>query len=99
MCHHYWPVEGSVRFNDFEVRRDTLRNYEMRSTTFCLQVNLVSEHAWSEDYVVRSLYLRNVQTMETRTVTQFHFLTWDELCNPPSAKSVLDFRRYVLVVE
>ncbi|CAF0783006.1 unnamed protein product [Adineta ricciae] len=76
MCHHYWPVEGSARFNDFEV-------------------NLISEHAWSEDYVVRSLYLRNVQTMETRTVTQFHFLTWDELCNPPSAKSILDFRRKV----
>jgi len=34
--------------------------------------------------------------METRTVTQFHYLTWDELSNPPSAKSILDFRRYVL---
>ena len=33
--------------------------------------------------------------METRTVTQFHFLTWGELNNPPSAKSLLDFRRYV----
>lgn len=33
--------------------------------------------------------------METRTITQFHFLTWDELCNPPSTKAVLDFRRYV----
>ncbi len=20
MCHHYWPVEGSARFQDFEVR-------------------------------------------------------------------------------
>ena len=20
MCHHYWPVEGSARFNDFEVK-------------------------------------------------------------------------------
>jgi hypothetical protein len=19
MCHHYWPIEGSARFNDFEV--------------------------------------------------------------------------------
>jgi len=76
MCHHYWPVEGSERFNDFEV-------------------NLVSEHIWSEDYVVRSFYLKNIQTMETRTVTQFHFLTWDELCNPPSTKAVLDFRRKV----
>ncbi|CAF3988363.1 unnamed protein product [Rotaria sp. Silwood2] len=74
MCHHYWPVEGSEIYNDFEV-------------------NLVSEHIWSDDYVVRSFYLKNIQTMETRTVTQFHFLTWDELCNPPSAKSVLDFRR------
>jgi hypothetical protein len=35
--------------------------------------------------------------METRTVTQFHFLTWNELNNPPSAKSVLDFRRYVFM--
>jgi receptor-type tyrosine-protein phosphatase N len=33
--------------------------------------------------------------METRTVTQFHFLTWGELNNPPSAKALLDFRRYV----
>jgi len=31
--------------------------------------------------------------METRTVTQFHYLTWDELSNPPSTKSLLDFRR------
>ncbi|CAF0927504.1 unnamed protein product [Adineta steineri] len=76
MCHHYWPVEGSARFNDYEV-------------------NLVSEHIWSDDYVVRSFYLKNLQTMETRTVTQFHYLTWDELCNPPSAKSLLDFRRKV----
>jgi protein tyrosine phosphatase len=76
MCHHYWPVEGSARFNDFEV-------------------NLVSEHIWSDDYLVRSFYLKNVQTMETRTVTQFHFLTWGELNNPPSAKTLLDFRRKV----
>lgn len=76
MCHHYWPVEGSARFNNFEV-------------------NLVSEHIWSDDYLVRSFYLKNVQTMETRTVTQFHFLTWGELNNPPSAKVLLDFRRKV----
>jgi receptor-type tyrosine-protein phosphatase N len=60
---------------------------------FIFKVNLVSEHIWSDDYLVRSFYLKNVQTMETRTVTQFHFLTWGELNNPPSAKSLLDFRR------
>jgi hypothetical protein len=37
--------------------------------------------------------------METRTVTQFHFLTWDELTNPPSVKSILDFRRYVFFMK
>jgi len=21
MCHHYWPVEGSTRFSDFEVKQ------------------------------------------------------------------------------
>ncbi|CAF1108335.1 unnamed protein product, partial [Didymodactylos carnosus] len=56
------------------------------------EVNLVSEHIWCDDYLVRSFYLKNVQTMDTRTVTQFHFLTWSELGTPPSAKSLLDFR-------
>ncbi|CAM4875813.1 unnamed protein product [Rotaria socialis] len=76
MCHHYWPVEGSIQYDDFEV-------------------NLVSEHIYSDDYVVRNFYFANIQTMETRTITQFHFLTWDELCNPPSTKAILDFRRKV----
>jgi receptor-type tyrosine-protein phosphatase N len=95
MCHHYWPVEGSERFDDFEVKKRTLFS-NFNFLFIYSKVNLVSEHSLSEDYVVRSFYLRNLQTMETRTVTQFHFLTWDELCNPPSAKGVLDFRRYVL---
>ncbi|CAB1317571.1 unnamed protein product [Coregonus sp. 'balchen'] len=40
------------------------------------EVNLVSEHIWCDDFLVRSFYLKNMQTNETRTVTQFHFLTW-----------------------
>ena len=32
------------------------------------QVHLVSEHVWCDDYLVRSLYLKNTQTGETRTV-------------------------------
>lgn len=62
-----------------------------------LQVHLVSEHIWCDDYLVRSFYLKNLQTNETRTVTQFHFLTWPDLGVPTSAKSLLDFRRYVVV--
>ena len=36
-----------------------------------------------------------LQTQETRTVTQFHFLTWPETGVPPSPKSLLEFRRLV----
>ncbi|OBS66580.1 hypothetical protein A6R68_04879 [Neotoma lepida] len=41
------------------------------------EVNLVSEHIWCQDFLVRSFYLKNLQTNETRTVTQFHFLSCD----------------------
>jgi receptor-type tyrosine-protein phosphatase N len=59
------------------------------------EVHLVSEHIWCEDYLIRSFYLKNIQTNETRTVTQFHFMTWPELGIPSSSKSLLDFRRKV----
>ncbi|CAH1789996.1 unnamed protein product [Owenia fusiformis] len=59
------------------------------------EVHLVSEHIWCDDYLVRSFYLKNLQTNETRTVTQFHFLSWPDNGIPSSAKALLDFRRKV----
>ncbi|KAI0226679.1 Receptor-type tyrosine-protein phosphatase N2 [Lamellibrachia satsuma] len=59
------------------------------------EVHLVSEHIWCDDYLVRSFYLKNLQTNETRTVTQFNFLTWPDLGIPSSVKALLDFRRKV----
>uniref|UniRef100_A0A8C6AUN6 Protein tyrosine phosphatase receptor type N n=1 Tax=Monodon monoceros TaxID=40151 RepID=A0A8C6AUN6_MONMO len=59
------------------------------------QVNLVSEHIWCEDFLVRSFYLKNVQTQETRTLTQFHFLSWPAEGTPASTRPLLDFRRKV----
>ncbi|EHB17933.1 Receptor-type tyrosine-protein phosphatase N2 [Heterocephalus glaber] len=59
------------------------------------EVNLVSEHIWCEDFLVRSFYLKNLQTHETRTVTQFHFLSWYDQGVPSSTRSLLDFRRKV----
>jgi len=59
------------------------------------EVHLVSEHVWCDDYLVRSLYLKNTQTAETRTVTQFHFLAWPDRALPHSTKSLLEFRRKV----
>ncbi|XP_066544099.1 receptor-type tyrosine-protein phosphatase N2 [Amia ocellicauda] len=59
------------------------------------EVNLVSEHIWCEDFLVRSFYLKNMQTNETRTVTQFHFLTWMNKNVPESTRTLLDFRRKV----
>lgn len=59
------------------------------------QVHLVSEHIWCDDYLVRSFYLKNQRTGETRTVTQFHFLSWPENGVPSSTKALLEFRRFV----
>uniref|UniRef100_A0AAG5DBM1 Receptor-type tyrosine-protein phosphatase N2 n=1 Tax=Anopheles atroparvus TaxID=41427 RepID=A0AAG5DBM1_ANOAO len=59
------------------------------------EVHLVSEHIWCDDYLVRSFYLKNLRTGETRTVTQFHFLSWPQTGVPTSAKALLDFRRKV----
>lgn len=59
------------------------------------EVHLVSEHVWCDDYLVRSVYLRNTQTGETRTVTQFHFLSWPDTGVPTSTKAILEFRRKV----
>lgn len=59
------------------------------------EVHLVSEHIWCEDYLVRSFYLKNLQTNESRTVTQFHFLSWPEFGYPAVAKTLLEFRRKV----
>uniref|UniRef100_A0A3Q1FKE4 Protein tyrosine phosphatase receptor type Nb n=1 Tax=Acanthochromis polyacanthus TaxID=80966 RepID=A0A3Q1FKE4_9TELE len=50
------------------------------------EVNLVSEHIWCNDFLVRSFYLKNVQTQETRTLTQFHFLSWPAQGIPTSTR-------------
>ncbi|XP_067308635.1 solute carrier organic anion transporter family member 5A1b isoform X2 [Pseudorasbora parva] len=59
------------------------------------EVNLVSEHVWCEDFLVRSFYLKNMQTNETRTVTQFHYHTWLNDRRPETSQTLLDFRRKV----
>ncbi|XP_077442375.1 receptor-type tyrosine-protein phosphatase-like N isoform X2 [Vanacampus margaritifer] len=59
------------------------------------EVNLVSEHIWCNDFLVRSFYLKNVQTQETRTLTQFHFLSWPAHGIPTATRPLLDFRRKV----
>lgn len=59
------------------------------------EVHLVSEHVWCEDYLVRSVYLKNTRTGETRTVTQFHFRSWPAQSVPASTKALLEFRRKV----
>ncbi|KAJ3591568.1 hypothetical protein NHX12_006701 [Muraenolepis orangiensis] len=59
------------------------------------EVNLVSEHIWCKDFLVRSFYLKNVETQETRTLTQFHLLSWPADGIPTSTRPLLDFRRKV----
>ncbi|XP_034041811.1 protein tyrosine phosphatase receptor type Na [Thalassophryne amazonica] len=59
------------------------------------EVNLVSEHIWCKDFLVRSFYVKNIQTQETRTLTQFHLLSWPADGIPTSTRPLLDFRRKV----
>eukprot|EP00116_Pleurobrachia_bachei_P001828 sb/3462090/ len=79
-CFQYWGSDGSGVYYHY-------------------QLHLVSEHANQPDYpdyVVRSFYLKNLQTYETRTVTQFHYVAWPMGSSTPrSTQSLLDFRRKV----
>ncbi len=59
------------------------------------EVHLVSEHVWCADYLVRSVYLKNTRSGETRTVTQFHFRSWPAHGAPASTRALLEFRRKV----
>lgn len=59
------------------------------------EIHLVSEHIWCEDYLVRSLYVKNLKNGDTRTVTQFHFLSWPNDSIPMSLKPLLELRRKV----
>ncbi|CAH8556720.1 unnamed protein product [Schistosoma haematobium] len=59
------------------------------------EVHLVSEHSWSDNYIIRSFYLKSIVTNETRTVTQFHYLTWKDENLKENSKPMLEFRRKV----
>ena len=72
--------------------------FENNIFIIAFQVYLVSEHIWCDDFLVRSFYLKNLKTTETRTVTQFHFLTWPEGGIPSAPKPLLEFRRYLIFV-
>lgn len=99
-CDRYWPDEGSSLYHIYEVggawtgRTGVQVSRYDSPLTLPLQVNLVSEHIWCNDFLVRSFYLKNVQTQETRTLTQFHFLSWPAQGIPTSTRPLLDFRRY-----
>merc|ERR1712096_480734 len=66
---------------------------ESTRTFGCYEVHLISEHILSEDYVVRSLFVRNVGTGHSRTITQFHYLSWPSDDIPSSADQLLEMRR------
>uniref|UniRef100_A0A7N6FBL2 Protein tyrosine phosphatase receptor type Nb n=1 Tax=Anabas testudineus TaxID=64144 RepID=A0A7N6FBL2_ANATE len=88
-------VMMSALVEDGEKQCDRYWPDEGSSLYHIYEVNLVSEHIWCNDFLVRSFYLKNVQTQETRTLTQFHFLSWPALDIPTSTRPLLDFRRKV----
>lgn len=58
------------------------------------EIHFASEHIWNEDFLVRNFFFKNIDTDQTRTITQFQFLNWEEK-TLPSLKSFLDFRKKV----
>lgn len=102
-CDRYWPDEGSSLYHIYEASAAGSLGHRASSSPpaqcWCPpaaslgQVNLVSEHIWCEDFLVRSFYLKNVQSQETRTLTQFHFLSWPAEGIPTTTRPLLDFRR------
>ena len=64
-------------------------------TVWDVQITLLSEHEYCDDYIVRNFSLRNTQTSEVHDVTQFHYLSWPaELPSvPESHRALLEFRR------
>ncbi|XP_037829803.1 receptor-type tyrosine-protein phosphatase-like N [Kryptolebias marmoratus] len=88
-------VMMSALVEDGEKQCDRYWPDEGSSLYHIYEVNLVSEHIWCNDFLVRSFYLKNVQTQETRTLTQFHFLSWPVQGIPTSTRPLLDFRRKV----
>lgn len=57
------------------------------------EVHLVSEHICCQDYLVRNIYLMDRRTFETRTITQFHYLSWPHQSIPSNINKFLEFRR------
>ncbi|CAJ0942118.1 unnamed protein product, partial [Mesorhabditis belari] len=79
-----------------EAKTDGIYWPEHGSTIYgAFEVHLVSEHIWSDDYIVRSFYLKNLKNAQTRTITQFHYLSWKRGEVPITPKTLLEFRRKV----
>ncbi|RNA37134.1 Receptor-type tyrosine- phosphatase [Brachionus plicatilis] len=58
------------------------------------EIHFTSEHIWNDDIVVRNFFFKNIETHQTRTVTHFQLLSWEEE-KLPTVKSFLDFRKIV----
>uniref|UniRef100_A0A3B3ZE48 Tyrosine-protein phosphatase domain-containing protein n=1 Tax=Periophthalmus magnuspinnatus TaxID=409849 RepID=A0A3B3ZE48_9GOBI len=78
-CDRYWPDEGSSLYHIYEVQPTTLSS----ASSGPLNTSSAS-----------SAPLTLFSTQETRTLTQFHFLSWPAQGIPTSSRPLLDFRRY-----
>lgn len=86
------PVTASAKAAKIGAAKSTPK---LITTRIRFEVQLVSEHVSSSDYLVRNMYLINRNTGETRTITQFHYLAWPKNGVPENVKSLLQFRRKV----
>ena len=57
------------------------------------EVTLISEHICSAEYLVRNICLKYRRSYETRTISQFHYLSWPNHSVPRDTRRFLEFRR------
>lgn len=92
------PTERSTNNSmeeEEEKENQLVNNKKQQPQVTRFEVQLVSEHVSSNDYLVRNLYLINRSTGEARNITQFHYLAWPDSGVPENVKSFLQFRRKV----
>ena len=64
---------------------------------YSFQVNLISEHIWCSDYLVRSFYLKNMQVRLARLVLIVWCLMWTDKIFTPSLIIKLHFNSHLFL--
>ncbi|XP_065179497.1 tyrosine-protein phosphatase non-receptor type 13-like [Sycon ciliatum] len=90
-CHQYWP-KGMGEFLNVEWPEKSANQPGHERAARQLVVQLVDEkHCGDGNWMERKLLVSDVQTLESRTVTQLHYLTWPDHGVPKDSSAMVRF--------